>query len=114
MQRTFRPIVGEIRAPVANAPWRIIARKMPSYVIIAPPESALSDSLVDDKFDRWIAIIPNRAWAVSTSLGTCADIRDRLRSKPSSEDSCVIVKATEYNGYAKRDLWEKLEEWERR
>ena len=86
---------------------------MTNYVIIAPPESALSDSLVDDRFDRWIAIIPDRAWAVSTPLGTCADVRDRLRSKPSSENSCVVVKANEYNGYAKRDLWEKLEEWER-
>lgn len=88
---------------------------MPSYVIVAPPESALSDSLVAERFNRSIAIIPDRAWAVSTPFGTCADVRDRLRlgAAPSSKILCVVVKATEYNGYAQRDLWEKLEEWER-
>jgi len=87
---------------------------MLNYVIIAPPESLLTDQAISTIFDRSIAIRPGCAWAVSTSLLTCADVRKALvggQDPPSS--LCVVVKATEYNGYAKRELWEKLEAWER-
>ena len=85
---------------------------MQIYVIIAPHDSSLSDEHVSKKFTDWVSIIPDRSWAISTKLSTCADVRDTLRMDDSTA-SCVVVKATEYNGYAKRALWEKLESWER-
>ena len=41
--------------------------------------------------------------------------RDQIRkaTTPTGGRTCVVVKAKEYNGYAKRDVWEKLEAWER-
>ena len=85
---------------------------MTIYVIIAPPGSTLSDESVSQKFADWLSIIPNHSWAIATTLPTCADIRDNLRVDDSSV-SCVVIKVTDYNGYAKRELWQKLESWER-
>ncbi len=87
---------------------------MTNYVIIAPPSSSLSNEAVQRLFrsDRSIQIVPGVAWAVASELYTCAEVRDKIRSG-SDETTCVVVKATEYNGYAKRELWEKLESWER-
>ena len=87
--------------------------KMPNYVIIAPSDSDLSEGDVQAKFERWLTIVPGHVWAVSTTISTCSDVRDSLRSKSDIGKTCVIVKANEYNGYARRDLWEKLEAWER-
>ena len=84
---------------------------MTSYIIIAPPRSTLSDTAIAGKFDRWIAISPDLAWAVSTTHGTCSDVRDVLRAAPTDGATCVVVKAIDYNGHAARDLWEKLEVW---
>ena len=88
---------------------------MPNYVIIAPQDSTLNDRVVHSKFQRAIAIRPDSSWAVSTPHTTCADVREHLVGSGADgpKTLCVVVKATEYNGYAKRDLWEKLEAWER-
>ena len=92
---------------------------MPNYVVIAPPGSELSDRIIGSKFERWITISPDHAWAISSSIETCGDIRKRLQFPPPAEGTacvmvtCVVVKARQYNGYANRDLWEKLELWER-
>ncbi len=89
---------------------------MPSYVIIAPPHSTLSDQVVKGHFPNHVSIVPGSVWAVGTPLETCADVRDKLGSAPGAEPArptCVVVKATEYNGYASRDLWERLALWER-
>lgn len=87
---------------------------MPNYVIIAPTNSTLSDKTISDLFpDRQLVIRPGAAWAVSTALLTCADVRDHVRSEESPERHVVVVKATEYNGYAKREIWDKMEAWER-
>ena len=89
---------------------------MTNYVIIAPLNSAISDLVVGVKFPDHISIVPGIVWAVGTTLGTCADVRDLLGVNPNlgtDRPTCVIVKATEYNGYASRDLWEKLALWER-
>ena len=85
---------------------------MPNYIIIAPSDSILSDVDILNRFERFFAIIPDSAWAISTPLPTCADVRDSVRQEPSVGKTCVVVKVTEYNGHAKRDLWEKLEAWE--
>ena len=86
---------------------------MPNYVVIAPPNSTLSDSSIRDEFDHWFPIIPNQTWAIYTPIETCSDVRDKLRSEPAEGKSCVVVKVTEYNGYANKDIWEKLESWRR-
>ena len=89
---------------------------MTNYVIIALPDSTISDQVVEVNFPDHISIVPGIVWAVGTTLGTCADVRDRLGVNPNlgtDRPTCVIVKVTEYNGYASRDLWEKLALWER-
>ena len=89
---------------------------MTNYVIIAPPSSTLSDQLIGGHFSEYVSIVPGIVWAVGTTLGTCADVRDMLEANPdrgTDRPTCVVIKATEYNGYASRDLWEKLALWER-
>lgn len=103
---------------------------MSNYVIIAPQGSTLTDEGAHSTFgtERVVSIVPNVAWAVSASQLTCADVRNRLDAPPGAllaqaiegagrtlagRTLCVVVKAIEYNGYASRDLWEKLEAWER-
>lgn len=81
------------------------------YVIVAPPDSSLSDDTMKRVFDQCESIIPGKAWAVGTEVSTCADVRDLLRGD--EPVSCVVVKANEYNGYTKRSLWEKMASWER-
>ena len=89
---------------------------MTNYVIIAPTNSTLSDDHVGEQFPRNVPIVPGCAWAIGTVLGTCGEVRDKLGANPtegSDRPTCVVVKANEYNGYASKDLWEKLALWER-
>ena len=81
-----------------------------TYVIVAPLDSDLSDESISLTFDKWISIAPDNAWVVSTDHQTCGDVRDALRER-SEKASCVIFLVTEYNGFASRDLWEKLGVW---
>ena len=86
---------------------------MPIYTIIAPGESSLTDQEVESLFPgKTVTIRPNAAWMVQTETPTCSDVRDLIRGTP-NPSTCVVVKATEYNGYTKRSLWERLEAWER-
>lgn len=89
---------------------------MTSYLIIAPPNSPLSDQQIATFFPNHVLIVPGSVWAVGTPLATCSDVRDLLGANPShgpARPTCVVVKVTEYNGYASRDLWEKLALWDR-
>ena len=86
---------------------------MTNYMIIAPANSMLTSKDVSEKFQNQLVLYPDHAWAISSSLPTCAEVRDYLRSPEAEGRTCVVVKATEYNGYAKREIWEKMEAWER-
>ena len=87
---------------------------MPIYLIIAPDDSTLRDEDVGNLFDDRILVRSDAVWLVKTPVSTCAEVRDRIRASPTPRGrTCVVVKAKEYNGYAKRDVWEKLEAWER-
>ena len=88
---------------------------MPIYMIMGPDGSTLRDADIKDLFDDVILIRSDAVWIVKTPVQTCAEIRDRVRkaTTPTGGRTCVVVKAKEYNGYAKRDVWEKLEAWER-
>ena len=81
-----------------------------TYLIVAPSNSSLSVEIIKRTFDKWITIAPNHAWAVSTDHQTCADVRDAIR-EDSTGASCVVFLVTEYNGFAPRDIWEKLRAW---
>ena len=86
---------------------------MPIYTIIAPDDSTLTDQDIASLFPgKTIPIRSNAAWMVQTGTPTCADVRDKIRDT-SAPTTCVVVKATVYNGYSKRSMWEKLEAWER-
>lgn len=84
---------------------------MRNYVIIAPTGSRLTEEHVKKAFDRVFTITDGFAWAVGADEATCSDVRDKLGPRVPGQSS-VIVKATEYNGYASKDLWEKLAVWE--
>lgn len=84
---------------------------MPNYFIIAPEDSSLTDRAVQAKFDRAFVISPNTAWAVSSELLTCSDVREHLSAAFDQKLPCIIVRAKDYNGWAKRELWEKLDAW---
>ncbi len=89
---------------------------MNSYVIIATPGSTLTEKTVRDVFPDLIDIVPGVSWAIGTSTGTCADVRNLLGADPKLPDpkpSCVVLRVSEYNGYAKRELWDKFALWER-
>ena len=86
---------------------------MPNYFIIAPADSALTDHAVEEKFPRQFVIRPNSAWAVSSSHLTCSDVRESLSDAAAGQLPCIVVKANDYNGWAKRELWEKLDAWKR-
>ena len=84
---------------------------MPVYMILAPNNSTLEDSDIEGLFEHRIQLRPDVSWMVMTPIPTCSEVRDRIRAEHPGR-TCVIVKAKEYNGYAKRDIWEKLEAWE--
>ena len=86
---------------------------MPIYTIIAPDDSTLQDSELRKSFPDAIVLRPGAAWFVKTAVPTCAEVRDLVRESSEDRTTCVVVKTTEYNGYAKRDVWEKMEAWER-
>ncbi len=86
---------------------------MTNYAIIAPPDSTLTAERVQGVFSNNIDIVPESVWAVGTDLATCSDVRNALADSPSNPTVCVVLKITEYNGHARRDLWEKLSAWER-
>lgn len=84
---------------------------MSNYFIIAPADSTLTDRDVKAKFPRQFVIKPNSAWAVSSSHLTCSDVRESLSDAAGGQLPCIVVRATDYNGWAKRELWEKLDAW---
>lgn len=85
---------------------------MPIYMILAPANSSLRDADIEGLFKHSLQLRSDVAWMVATPIATCAEVRDRIRPEPVPGRTCVVVKSKEYNGYAKRDIWEKLEAWE--
>ena len=79
------------------------------YIIIATDDSMLSDTDIAQAFGEKMFTINEKAWAVGTDILTCGSVRDRI--KHTANHSCVVVKATDYNGYASKDLWEQLTAW---
>ena len=89
----------------------ILDTEMSNYFIIAPADSTLTDHAVQAKFPRQFVIKPNSAWAVSSNLLTCSDVRESLSDAVDGQLPCIVVRATDYNGWAKRELWERLDAW---
>ena len=85
---------------------------MTVYTIIASDGSSLTDQAVSSLFEHSMVISAGHAWAVATKQPTAADVRDFIREADVGR-ICVIVKATEYNGYTERALWQRMEAWER-
>ena len=83
-------------------------------MIMAPEGSTLRNADIETLFEDRINVRSDAAWMVKASIPTCAEVRDLVRgANPPPGRTCIVVKAKEYNGYAKRDVWEKLETWER-
>ena len=87
---------------------------MNRYVIILPPESTISPTVISTKFpDKTYEITPRRVWAVATHRETCGDVCKEIGGGPGSGAmaTAIVVKIGEYDGFAPSALWDKLSAW---
>ena len=85
---------------------------MDCYLLVFDTEK-LDTSLVTDAFENSYQFSA-RCWFVAPpEPTTCSDIIDELGLAESALGThCVVVKLTDYNGWAEQALWEKLSLWE--
>ena len=89
--------------------------KVPSYAIILPDGSNLAGnaSRVAEAFQKHYVLNPN-AVAVHSAAPTCGAVRDQVTalSDHPGTPTCMVVKISEYDGLAPRELWDLLNVWE--
>ena len=85
---------------------------MNCFLIALRPDSKVGESAIHGTFPDHHILIQEGLWAVAGTQSTCADVCKDLEIG-SPEGIGVVVKITEYNGFAERTLWERLNEWER-
>ena len=84
---------------------------MNCFLIALRPDSKVGESAIQGAFPDRHILIQEGLWAVAGAQSTCADVcKDLQIGQP--EGIGVVVKITEYNGFAERTLWERLNEWE--
>lgn len=88
---------------------------MPSYAIILPEGSGLAGnaSHVASAFQKHYVLNQN-AVVVHSAAPTCGAVRDQVTalSDPPGAPTCMVVKISEYDGLAPRELWDLLNVWE--
>ncbi len=89
---------------------------MNCFLIALPPDGSVTESVVSKTFGERRHKIQEGVWVVAGQCETCADVNEKIgigiQDNPASTG--VVVKLSEYNGFAPRSLWEKLAAWERR
>ena len=56
-------------------------------------------------------LFSDSAWVVAPQdRTTCGDIVDKLKEHL-PDPTCIVVKLTEYNGWAEQGMWEKILLW---
>ncbi len=85
---------------------------MTLYIVIRPDVPGAIDPLsVAAQFpNRCYEIVPGRVWAIATPLLTCHDVCQALGIGDDGP-TCVVVRMSDYYGFANRALWESLRVW---
>ena len=86
------------------------------YVVINPGMPGVDAATVAEVFpNRHHEIVPGRVWAVAGPQATCVDVCEALKLggfAPESITVGIVVRMSEYNGYADRGLWERVRVWQ--
>ena len=86
-----------------------------SYLVISPHEGSVDAAAIEKAFaGRHHELVPGHVWAVAASFTTAVDVCEALGLGGFAEGSDltgVVVKMSDYNGYAERGLWERLRAW---
>ena len=84
---------------------------MNCFLVALPPDGKVGEPAIREAFPNRHILIQDGLWAVAGTQSTCADVCSDLKiGQP--EGIGVVVKMTEYNGFAQRTVWERLNEWE--
>ena len=88
------------------------------YLVTCPSAlgAGVSAGKVREVFpDHHHELVPDQVWAVAGPQATCVDVCVALGLggfEPDSQRTGVVVRMSEYNGYADRGLWERLRVWQ--
>lgn len=87
---------------------------MNCYLVAIPPDSAVQEDSIRKQFPERHWLVQERVWIVAGSQPTCIDVCKRLGIGPKGGTDAIgiVIKMNEYNGFAQRTLWEKLNVWE--
>lgn len=85
---------------------------MNCYLVALPPDSAVREASIREKFPERHVPIQEGVWVVAGSQPTCADVCKTLGIGPKGDAIGIVIKMSEYNGFAQRTLWERLNLWE--
>ena len=84
---------------------------MNCFLVALRPNGKVGESAIQRAFPDRHTAIQEGVWVVSGTQSTCADVCEDLGiGQP--EGLGVVVKMAEYNGFAERTLWERLNTWE--
>lgn len=82
--------------------------------MILPAGRAADTAELQNAFPKHYEIIPGTVWAVAGPHETCLAVCKDLKLGglgPDNDTSGVVVKASEYYGFADRGLWDSLGAW---
>ena len=86
---------------------------MQCFLVAIPPGSSIKASSIGETFPEHHQILPGLVWAVAGDQRTCVDVCEALGIGSNGLETLgVVVRMAEYNGFADRALWEKLNAWE--
>ena len=86
---------------------------MNCYLIALPPDSVVGGDSIQKNFSERHVLVQEGVWIVAGSQPTCADVCRALGigSKGRADAIGIVLKMSEYNGFAERTLWERLNVW---
>lgn len=87
---------------------------MNCYLVALPPDSAVQEDSIRKNFPERHVPVQGGVWVVAGSQPTCADVCKTLGIGPKGGTDAIgiVIKMSEYNGFAERTLWERLNVWE--
>ncbi len=92
---------------------------MYTYAIILPTGSTVTEEDVQAIFPGGdcIEAVDGAVWLAGSKLETCADVSEKFKSPGKEhhpEKTHIVLKITEFNGFANVSLWQKLIAWQGR
>ncbi len=81
---------------------------MDCYLVVFKGED--DASFIEEAFENSYQF-SDSAWVIAPpDRTTCSDLVDKLKEHV-PDPTCMVVKLTEYNGWAEQGLWEKIMLW---